>query len=629
MIAARIPWQYRIAARQTVPILTGIVGCFALLVTLGYFYAREEILSITNAQVKQFVSSIMRQDDYTRQWIMRAMPTLTLAVERHLTQGTIQQDLMDSEITSAISDARGKQFIEILYLKDNKLHSRYYCQKGVLPAQVVDNIFAAPPAVEHIPLIKEAYWSDAYVDRERTLHISYTQPLKDNKNNTFGILTTSLAIPWFTERIRSLAFFKQCIPFYLTPQGDWTLSPKTDTDLEPLKNIMRSSKTGITTITWQNKRYVVLFMPSGESELLIGVLIPREDLFGTLDTTAQVLVLIAFVVLLLATCALHKTNENFRIPLHQLLRMADKLAKGKFDASEQTKLPSSFVTTSQETKQLYTATQKLRLALRQRMHDLTIMTQTKERLDGELRFARGIQNSLRPRTLPSCEEIEIAAFVHEAREVCGDMYDCFSLSEHEVCCVIGNVAEHGVPAALLTNRIMPLLHELILLGFTPSQALEHVNKVFDSDENTKALLVSAFVGILHVSTGLLTWASAGQFPPYILQNTASEKKHWQLPWSGNMPLGAKENEHYGEHQVQLEAGQSILFLPQRILFLPDPQKKVYGEKCLDVFLQQDHGNIQDLLHAFVEDIRVHMQRVLRDDMVLFAIQWKGNTSHKL
>ncbi len=616
MISPQIPWRYRIATRQSVPILVGLIGLLSLLIALGYFYAREHILIISNAQVKQFVSSISRQDDYTQQWIMRSMHPLTQAIEHAVTPQHIDLHILNTQIPAAISDARGKQRIQLSYIEENSVQTKYYDSTGILPAQELRSIFEQNITLEQIRQTQKAFWSVPHIDAHNILHLRYTTPLKDAQQHTYALITSSVAIAWFTERIRSFSFFKQCIPFFLTSKGEWTLPSNADKELDFLKKIMLKNTQGMSSVTWKEKKYIAVFLPSGGADIFIGVLIPRTDLFGHIDTIVKILAVVGAIIVLLATYGLHRTCKTFLQPLTYFMVMADKLAHGKLNPAhnEEPMLATSFPL---ETEKLRSATQYLRVALHQRMRDLTVMAQTRERLDGELAFARTIQNSLRPKTLPQSPHVSLAAKVHEAREVCGDMYDCFQLNEEEICCVIGNVAEHGVPAALLTNRIMPLLHERLLAGLSPHKALEHVNYVFETDSDKKGLFISAFVGILHIRSGVFRWASAGQNPPFILSDTASR----QLPWSGNVPLGIRTQEQYEEYTLQLEAEQTVIFMPQRLLSIADPQGHTYGEKRLTFFFSHVEHTPDILLQSILEDIVHYAQSPLRDDIVLFAMQW--------
>ncbi len=658
-----VPWRYKIVTRQTVPILMGLVGVLGIFLALGYFYTREQILSTIHAQMHQFATSVNKQDDYNYQWMKRFTPALTQTIQRNLLRLPFSEEKLTEEVTKAMSNARGHMEVRLTtilpfsfaasnapdpsqvphYLQQAEI--RTYTQQGrtafiTLPTGQNDTqnqesrIKQSAPLstkaqtidVQKILQMRTPHWSPPQIHDDRTLFLEYITPLKNSQNTVYGTLSIGLNIPTFMgKRIRSLTFFKQCIPFFLTAQGQWSLPPLADASLHRLKEQILKNNKQLHTVYWEDVRYVVVALPSEAPSLFIGVLIPYDDVFGYLHTAITILSLLALLALILAAYGLRKTSNNLLHPLGNLAHMAERLGQGKVSPQELMQTPDQTNITA-ETNQLLATTQQLRSALQQRMRDLTVMAHTQERMDGELALARTIQNSLRPATLPQGENIAAAAYVHAAREVCGDMYDCFPLSEHEVCCVIGNVPEHGVPAALLTNRIMPLLHELMLAGHSPSSALYAVNRDFDTrDPHKKALFISSFVGILHTQSGLFHWASAGQIPPFLLsqQHNNQHIPHSQLPWSKNVPLGIREQEEYSAMTLQLKPMQTLLFIPQRVLSVPDSMGKGYGEAGLSAFFSTAPSDPDAILSAFFTDIERYTEGNLHDDIVLFALQWKG------
>ena len=81
-----------------------------------------------------------------------------------------------------------------------------------------------------------------------------------------------------------------------------------------------------------------------------------------------------------------------------------------------------------------------------------------ERMESELKIAHDIQMSILPKTFPpfpTREEFDLYALIAPAREVGGDFYDFFQLSENLLCFVIGDVSGKGVPAALFMAVMMP------------------------------------------------------------------------------------------------------------------------------------------------------------------------------
>ena len=89
----------------------------------------------------------------------------------------------------------------------------------------------------------------------------------------------------------------------------------------------------------------------------------------------------------------------------------------------------------------------------------------KEKMELELNVARGIQQSMVPRTRPNLPGFDFGARMIPARAVGGDFFDFIPLDENALGIVIGNVSDKGVPAELL---FMALTSNLVRAG---SQAL--------------------------------------------------------------------------------------------------------------------------------------------------------------
>ncbi len=617
-----IPWRYRLEVRQSVPILIGLAGVLVLLLSLGYLHAREQILATARGQLTQLEGNVLRQEDYHQRWIERGMQSLVRLAATIPGLPPEEQKRMDKRIASSISDEYGHNHVEIFFLDDKgDVILRRYNTKGLLYAG------KAPGSewnAQTIPTVTRPLWHPPELNAEGNLTLHYSAPLvneaaEPGTPNT-GICCIIHAIPQFPEQIIASSTLKNCIPFFMDHNGAWTLHEQLDSALEKLKKRILAAPYGVSNLLWKGRSYTAVYMPLTGGSLRMGVLIPRANLFGNLDRLTRTLGLIGLTVLLLAAYSLHRATKTVLSPFASLGKLAERLAKGELestaDASER-RHPPRF---PDEAQRLRMATESLRLALRQRVGDLTLVGQTRERLFGELTFARTLQESLRPQKLPPTPGLELDAFVHTAGNVCGDMYDYFFLSPQQLCCIMGNAVERGVPAALLTGRVIPLLHELLLSGISPGKALENANRILAPDFSPKQSMVSALVGVLDIATGRFHWACAGQLPPF--RSLAGQVE--QLAWTGNVPLGIRSKEQYAEQEICLRPGELLFFTEQRLLSTSSPAGKAYGEEALQRFLAgRKDGNISELLHALYAEIRTHVGGPPLDDLTFFAVRWLG------
>jgi hypothetical protein len=72
----------------------------------------------------------------------------------------------------------------------------------------------------------------------------------------------------------------------------------------------------------------------------------------------------------------------------------------------------------------------------------------KERLERELQLAAEIQLSILPDELPQVNGFDFGACMLPARQVGGDFYDVFQISEGRDGVLIGDVSDKGVPAII-------------------------------------------------------------------------------------------------------------------------------------------------------------------------------------
>jgi sigma-B regulation protein RsbU (phosphoserine phosphatase) len=89
-----------------------------------------------------------------------------------------------------------------------------------------------------------------------------------------------------------------------------------------------------------------------------------------------------------------------------------------------------------------------------------------------------LERSLLPPTLPNCPGLEFAAryVTGEGRAVGGDWYDAFTLPSGVLWVVIGDVAGHGLVAAVVMGRVRSALRAYALEDYPPDEVLRLVDR---------------------------------------------------------------------------------------------------------------------------------------------------------
>ena len=126
-----------------------------------------------------------------------------------------------------------------------------------------------------------------------------------------------------------------------------------------------------------------------------------------------------------------------------------------------------------------------------------------------------LERSLLPGRLPKCSGLEFATrYLTPEELVGGDWYDVFTVPSGELWMVTGDVAGHGIHAALVMGRVRSSLRSYALLGNDPAEVLKLTSrKVHHFEMETMVTAVCATSSFPYDEFRI---ASAGHPPPLLV-----------------------------------------------------------------------------------------------------------------
>lgn len=129
--------------------------------------------------------------------------------------------------------------------------------------------------------------------------------------------------------------------------------------------------------------------------------------------------------------------------------------------------------------------------------------------------AKVLQESLLPSTPPALAGVQIAVrYVPGVASVGGDWYDVFTLPTGELCLVMGDVAGHGLDAAVIMGRMRSALRAYALQSSNPAEVLHRLDyKMQHFEPDTTATVLYA---VCHPSLERAQISSAGHWPPVFM-----------------------------------------------------------------------------------------------------------------
>ncbi len=643
--SARIPYRSRLAVRFTLPLLAILAFFSGTMLILGYFHVREQAVAGTAAQIRQLAVFASFQEAYVRRWTEGGAAPVVRALEeagpdRLYEYDTYRQRLEDA-ILAAMPAERGMLGITV-YLEDTqgRRHAVRF-RRGEEPLHFTpgeDAMRRAFLAVANNDGSWRTFVSESGVGKELTTRYYTPVNKRDFQGlpSRFGVLTVDVSMAWVAGRIRTISLTPETQVFFMDNEGAWTLPEAPGdglaSDLARLHRLMFAKQTGQTIVSREGKKYVVAYMPLGSGDLMFGMFIPEKDLFGDLDRTLLFFVMVGLFLFLFALLFLKRTANLILHPVHELSLEAKRLSVGDFSPAKAPPVSRSFSRPlaeqwPDEPTRLYNTATRLRVALGQRQKDLTLLAATRERLFGEIALAGKLQHTLRHGTQKVPDRFILAAELSPAGHIAHEAFDYFSREEgtgETLYCVTASVTAHGIPAALLMDRVLPLLHELLVSGMSPAEALENANTIILSyapiDKKGLSPFVSVFVGALFAQDGTILWASAGKPPPYriFIGSTAS------LPWSGDFPLGVQGESVYTNHTTTLRPGETLLLCGGRLTALLSPDGEAFGEERLLSLLTAATGTPAQLIESIRSACFAHVgSETPPEDIALVAVRWKG------
>jgi sigma-B regulation protein RsbU (phosphoserine phosphatase) len=287
-------------------------------------------------------------------------------------------------------------------------------------------------------------------------------------------------------------------------------------------------------------------------------------------------------------------------------------------------------------------------AIRQRRHEERerAKERLREKIEHDVAIARDIQLGFLPSELPQPEGWEIAAFFQPAREVAGDFYDAFTMSQgRRVGFVIADVCDKGVGAALFMALIRSLTRAFAQQNYSlnlmdglgnslmsggrrrgaPSigttalmNAVVLTNTYITTNHLQLNYFATLFFGMIDPVTGAMAYINGGHCPPVILGQNGEIKS--TLKASGPA-VGMLPDATFEIGQASLEPGDVLFAYTDGATDARDPNGRLFSEKRLMALIQQPFPSAAALLACVESTVRDHIASAdPYDDITMMAVR---------
>lgn len=266
---------------------------------------------------------------------------------------------------------------------------------------------------------------------------------------------------------------------------------------------------------------------------------------------------------------------------------------------------------------------------RKRLHDIEQLYM--KNMERELEIGREIQKGFLPARLPRAAGWEIAAYFKAAHEVAGDFYDAFKLPDGKVVCVVGDVCDKGVGAALFMTLFRSLIRitatmDLVRNGndeneISPVERIKNIvcftNDYVAETHGHASMFTTLFIVIINLQNGKLTYANCGNEMPFL---SSAGREPVELNPTGPC-IGLFPGIEFSAREILLEKGDLLLIFTDGIPDARNEQNLSFGREQVFKRISEGGMTAPDLLKVVVDDLKCHIGTAEQfDDITLLAIK---------
>ena len=247
----------------------------------------------------------------------------------------------------------------------------------------------------------------------------------------------------------------------------------------------------------------------------------------------------------------------------------------------------------------------------------------KERINNELEYAKNIQSSVLPSVFPPFPdrpEFDIFAMMRPAREVGGDFYDFFFVGNtNRLALLVADVSGKGIPAALFMMRAKTLLNSNAHVGMDMEETFRIVNNAL-CEGNESGMFVTAWMGIIDVTTGEMDYICAGHNPPLLRRQSGRYEYLREKP---SFILAGMEGVSYKKYSLTLGHGDRLFLYTDGVTEATSAATKLFGEERLQMSLNLLRGSVsaEDTCKAVLTDVETFVGEAPQfDDITMLSFK---------
>jgi serine phosphatase RsbU (regulator of sigma subunit)/anti-sigma regulatory factor (Ser/Thr protein kinase) len=236
-----------------------------------------------------------------------------------------------------------------------------------------------------------------------------------------------------------------------------------------------------------------------------------------------------------------------------------------------------------------------------------------QRYSRERATALTLQRSMLPTGLSAPSSVEVKHRYlpgSQLIEIGGDWYESIALPGGRVALVVGDVAGHGVRAAVTMGRLRTAIHTLAMLELPPAETLQQLNELMQELGAREPHFATCVYAIYDAVSGSCELASAGHLPPLLVRPDGTTEL---LDISPAPPLGVGSGP-IQSRVIEIDDGSLLVLYTDGLVERRTEDIDVGLAKLRDIFGPGSADRpLEDLCKATLAGVYADQQR---DDIAL-------------
>lgn len=244
----------------------------------------------------------------------------------------------------------------------------------------------------------------------------------------------------------------------------------------------------------------------------------------------------------------------------------------------------------------------------------------------DLEYAKTIQKAIMPVKHECFGQLEVYSEYIPYEKVGGDFYGFEDLSDEHLAFYIGDVAGHGIPAAMMTifmkqtiitkRTYQSGLREI----YSPKEVLTNLYREYNKTDFPLEMYALMIYGIYDKKTNHMMFSSAGlNTYPLVYQGRGLVEtlEHTGFPVC---KFDEDYQPNFKNYVVPLKPGHKILFYTDGLIELSNRMGEPFGEdRVIQLFSEKGHLSPEELSKTILNELNTFMQGVRLGDDVHYLI----------